>query len=301
MEKLISGNQREKTELCFNLIDEQKKDYFTQADLLTLIKSITASNTTSAAEMSQKMSKVVQISNYLFHRFDSKKTGKVYFDDFIDAIMDDGQLLEIFTLLNKGIYEHFITKTLEEGRRHWFMNQTKYISMSLVECLTVLDSSSPRQFRDGMNMNRVDGRYADDMLIDSMAMISPENMNVSKVKTHASAFDNHDMTGQAVMTRDDAIKCTPSLYMDADKNKKKKWMANESNKYKQSDLPYDANPLQAIEIIAEDARIEQAYKDMMNKSKTISPPIHQNWLPDNIKRPLNLKPIEIDEFEGTYI
>ena len=65
---------------------------------------------------------MLQITNYLFIRFDKSQQGKVNFEDFNDAIIDDPNLLEIFTLLNKGIHEQFITKTIEEERRHWFMN-----------------------------------------------------------------------------------------------------------------------------------------------------------------------------------
>lgn len=305
MEKLVSGNQREKTELCFNLIDEQKKEYFTQEDLFTLIRSITASNTNSAAEMNQKLSKVQQISNYLFNRFDSKKSGKVCFEDFNDAIMDDGQLLEIFTLLNKGIYEHFITKTLEEGRRHWFMNQTKYISMSLIECLTMLEQQrSPRTFRDALQIRKVDSKPVDERVVESshIEKLSPlSNPIFGQVKTFTSNFENHyDTSGQGIITpRDDPIHCTPGLYLDLEKPKKKKWAAGETSKYKQIDLPYESNPLQAIEIIAEDARIEQAYKEKQGKSKTGSPPLYQTLLPESLKKPLNIKPIQIEEFEGS--
>lgn len=41
MEKLRSGTQLVKTELCFNIIDFKKKGYFTEEDLETLIRSVT--------------------------------------------------------------------------------------------------------------------------------------------------------------------------------------------------------------------------------------------------------------------
>jgi len=59
MEKLRSGSQLVKTELCFNIIDYKKKGYFTQEDLETLIRSVTG--TAGADSNSPADEKVIQV------------------------------------------------------------------------------------------------------------------------------------------------------------------------------------------------------------------------------------------------
>jgi hypothetical protein len=50
MEKLVAGSQKVKTELCFNMIDNKKKGYFTSEDLAELIRSIITTNEVAGAD-----------------------------------------------------------------------------------------------------------------------------------------------------------------------------------------------------------------------------------------------------------
>lgn len=287
MEKLVSGSQKEKTALCFNMIDAKKQGYFTLADLSQLVKSINMTNTSDSEQTEILSRKVNQIASYLFQRFDSRGTGKVNFEEFNDAIMDDPQLLEIFTLLNKGIYEHFITKTLEEGRRHWFMNKTKYISMSLTECLNLIEGKNGvRTFRE------VSRPYLDSNFIEiKEAGMSPEqeHTQLQKVRSANSFVDISEKGGLLVTPLQNSISCTPGMFLDGEKKKKKKGKADPATLY-------EANPIQEFEIIAEEVRTDQVIRGL-NTRRNQSPESQGN-LQSVLPRALNLSPLNVEDIEG---
>ena len=137
MDKLKSGSQQVKVELCFNIIDSKRKGYFTYEDIELLVASIINND---HLDSSQTTSKTLQLSRYLFNSFDSSSTGRVGLESFSRAVDKDKSLLEIFTLLNNGIYEHFVTSKVEEERRLWFADHTKYATISLKNILNALDN-----------------------------------------------------------------------------------------------------------------------------------------------------------------
>jgi hypothetical protein len=236
--------------------------------------------------------KVRKITDYLFDRFDMRRAEKVTFDEFNDAIMDDPQLLEIFTLLNKGIYENFITKTVEEGRRHWFMNQTKYISMSLTECLTTLDNQEAApNFREAVR------QYTSQVpSFNKVAMSPPEQdlLNLKKARSITSFVDMSEKGAMLVTPLQNSISCTPALYVDADKQKSRKYKKLDPNSM------YDANPIQEIEIIAEEVRVDQILRGQNGSKRHVSPEHQSNQYQQGqgLPKSINLNPITVDEIEG---
>lgn len=262
LEKLVSGSQTEKTALCFNMIDAKKQGWFDLSDLASLVKSITMTNTQSQEELSLMIRKVSQITNYLFQRFDVRNVGKVTFEEFNDAILDDPQLLEIFTLLNKGIYEHFITKTLEEGRRHWFMNQTKYISMSLTECLNFVENTGQlRNFGDA-SKPFLDSNFVDIRDAGNSPEPEPEVTYLQRVRSANSFMDNSEKAGGGPLQK--SIGCTPGLFVD----KEKRNQTRKKTKHVDPSTLYEAHPIQEFEIIAEEVRTDQIIRGLNSRRQS---------------------------------
>ena len=58
LEKLVAGSQKEKTELCFNIIDYKRKGWFSQDDLADLISSIISTKRSSKQESVMMQRKV---------------------------------------------------------------------------------------------------------------------------------------------------------------------------------------------------------------------------------------------------
>lgn len=67
----------------------------------------------------------------MFQKFDKNKEGKVTKKQFKRIVAEDPNLLEIFTLLNKGISDAIISQTIEEDRKIVYLKQIKYITGSL--------------------------------------------------------------------------------------------------------------------------------------------------------------------------
>lgn len=302
MDELTSGSREARIRLCFNMIDTNKNGYITQNELFSLIRSITLSHYKSSYELDQMLKKDQQITNYLFNMFDPSKRGYVSFDDFNEAIQEDYTLMEIFTLLNKGIYEHFITKVLEDSRRHWFMNKTKYISMSLGECLAFLEETqTPRENFKGLKLHKVDSKPHEDRFKNSSIISKVPAENYSPGNHPASVKSLHEnFVEKKIIARETpngkqnggTISCTPGMYMDTEKQKKRKF------KHKDTENPYEQHPLQEIEILIEDARTEQAKKEILANNRLPSPLNSSGLLPANMKRPLNMKPLELHELDG---
>ena len=298
MEKLVSGSQKEKTNLCFNMIDAKKVGFFTQNDLGSLVHSMSM-NSPSSENGGVLVRKVNQITTYLFKRFDSRRIGKVTYEEFNDAILDDPQLLEIFTLLNKGIYEHFITKTLEEGRRHWFMNQTKYISMSLSESLNILDQqTNMRNFREATRQY-LDSNFG----LVKDAGLSPEHdmtqLQLQKVRSVNSLMETSlEKGGILVPPLQSSINCTPGIFVEREKKKKHSKLDHSSKKYAES--LYEPNPIQEIEIIAEEMRADHLIRGMNNSKRIPSPDNHHHVI-QSLGRHLPLNHMGIEELEGNPV
>ena len=58
LEKLVAGSQKEKTELCFNIIDYKRTGWFSQDDLADLISSIISTKRSSKQESVMMQRKV---------------------------------------------------------------------------------------------------------------------------------------------------------------------------------------------------------------------------------------------------
>jgi hypothetical protein len=179
--------------------------------------------------------------------------------------LSDPNLLEIFTLLNKGIYEFFITKTVEEGRRHWFMNQTKYISMSLHECYNDLDGNGSIIYESGAMLNKNgDNRKGTfkspnqrNSVFMSPGMEDPQQKD-KESSCYASNKGVQSRQEEKVLSPDEInIACTPGIFAEIEKQRNKgdqstKKPTESPLKQKTIGKLYAPNPLQQFEIMAED-------------------------------------------------
>ncbi len=159
--------------------------------------------------------------------------------DFNEAVISDPYILEIFTLLNKGIYEHFITSKLEEERRNWFMRSTKFITLLLNSCVSILDEKGTH-FDSSPNIG-VDSRLihqVNPFVSPEKTEKRPDNQLLGSIsnQSHEEHINNEQLQNKQ---RSDF---SEGNHTDFERRKQK------SHTY---DNVFDKHPLQKIELITE--------------------------------------------------
>lgn len=136
---LLHGNQEEKIELCFKLIDTKKNNLLCLDDFKTLIGSAMITNQQYGAKPEIQY-KADLTANLIFQKFGKTPGDTVTLGEFTVALKEDPSLLDIFTLLSKGVTENLITTSEEETRLKWYLNQGKFIVVCIKAIIRELES-----------------------------------------------------------------------------------------------------------------------------------------------------------------
>lgn len=152
---LIHGQPTEKLKLCFDLIDSHKRGFITMQDLLEMVISVLQANHPDASPEEHEY-RSEKIGSYLFRNFHEAQDGKVDFVAFSNAVEKDPNILEMFTLINKGISEAIIMKTIEEDRVNNLLEKMRKLNSGLREVAFKLSIDLNK------NGNGHSGVYTDD-------------------------------------------------------------------------------------------------------------------------------------------
>jgi hypothetical protein len=178
------------------------------------------------------------ICRYLFGRFDQNKSGKVLLEDFNEAVISDPNILEIFTLLNKGIYEHFITSKLEEERRSWFMRSTKLVTLLLNSCVAILEEKQNNLDSSPFIGSNIDYRAAH----PPNPFVSPDKKSENPLLFSASNMSHEDHLNNERVQKKEKSDFSGGYLIEHERRKQKLHMY---------DNVFDKHPLQKIELITE--------------------------------------------------
>ena len=151
LDVLQHGSQEEKIRLCFNMIDTKKKGLLSLDDFKSLLTSamLTNNNRGRKQEIEGKASTMAIV---LFQKFGKKSEEDVSLEEFLDSCNKDPSLLEIFTLLNRGITETIIAPNTQDNKLFFYLNHAKFIVTSLKSIIKELENPTPHRYSKKENL-----------------------------------------------------------------------------------------------------------------------------------------------------
>jgi Ca2+-binding EF-hand superfamily protein len=141
LNQLLHGTHEEKVNLCFKMLDSKRKNFLTKMDFCSLILSAILTNNSRANRLELEF-KAKAMAEVIFQKFCKVGDEKIQLKEFQEAVQQDPSLLEIFTLLSRGMTEGIVTNSEQEARLKWYIGQANYIVALLKDILREYDKSS---------------------------------------------------------------------------------------------------------------------------------------------------------------
>jgi hypothetical protein len=138
LDALLNGNQEDKIVLCFKMIDTKKKGYLRRDDFTSLISGAMIANTEHGARPAIEH-KAELAAAVIYQKLDKAPDDTVSLIEFQATLQKDPGLLDIFTLLSKGVTESLISGSEEETRLKWYLNQAKFIVVCVKAIIREID------------------------------------------------------------------------------------------------------------------------------------------------------------------
>ena len=147
LDVLQNGTQEEKIDLCFRMIDTKKKGELTLEDFKSLLFSAMLMNEHSKNRVDADK-KAQMMAVVLFQKFGKPEGDKVTLEEFKETVLGDPGLLEIFTLLNRGVTESIVTPNNEDGKLAFYINHAKFIVTSIRTIMRELDQPTSVRYKN---------------------------------------------------------------------------------------------------------------------------------------------------------
>jgi hypothetical protein len=135
---LLNGNQDDKAELCFKMIDTKKKGFLVRDDFTTLISGAMIANQEHGAKP-DIVYKAELTANMMYQKLGKGPGETVSLSEFKASLLKDPSLLDNLSLLSKGVTESLVTGSEEETRLKWYLNQAKFIVICVKAIIREID------------------------------------------------------------------------------------------------------------------------------------------------------------------